>query len=92
MSPGPTTAAGRWVGFWSEVVRVRRRDARVRPAPEAELRALGNQLPHLHVHLTARFASDDVAPGAALPAARDTLLPEQTVNDDAAALGALLAE
>jgi diadenosine tetraphosphate (Ap4A) HIT family hydrolase len=32
---------------------------------------LGNVVPYLHVHITARFADGDVAPGAPLPHRRD---------------------
>jgi hypothetical protein len=53
---------------------------------------LGNQMPHLHTHMTARFAVGDVAPGQPLPRQRDLDLPPEVVDADVAALTKLLTD
>jgi diadenosine tetraphosphate (Ap4A) HIT family hydrolase len=51
---------------------------------------LGNMIPHLHTHVTARHV-DDPAPGAPLPAGRNLELPELQWRADAEALKLRLA-
>jgi diadenosine tetraphosphate (Ap4A) HIT family hydrolase len=53
---------------------------------------LGNQVPHLHTHITARFADGDVAPGRPLPQDRDCVLGVEVFEKDAEALSALLRQ
>jgi len=50
---------------------------------------LGNQGPHLHTHVTARYI-DDPAPGAPLPATGSVTLPEAQWRTDSEALRQLL--
>src|SRR5262245_35233773 len=53
-------------GFWNEIVVVATAmRAHYRPR-KMNYEVLGNVVPHLHVHITARFAERDVAPGAPL--------------------------
>lgn len=76
-------------GFWSEVVTVARamRD-HYRPR-KVNYEVLGNQMPHIHAHITARFADGDVSPGRPLPSERNGQLPPDEVAADAQALRAL---
>jgi|SRR5215813_2539073 len=46
---------------------------------------LGNRVPHLHTHVTARYA-DDPAPGSPLPDGPNQPLPENTWRADATSL------
>jgi diadenosine tetraphosphate (Ap4A) HIT family hydrolase len=50
---------------------------------------LGNRMPHLHTHVTARYW-DDPAPGEPLPAGPNREMPPDQLIDDAAALRQLL--
>lgn len=78
--------------YFSEVARVSRAtQAHFRPR-KVNYEVLGNQVPHLHTHITSRYAENDIAPGAPLPAARDRTLPLDELLDDVAALQALLAQ
>jgi diadenosine tetraphosphate (Ap4A) HIT family hydrolase len=77
-------------GFWSEIVQISQAMQEHYRPRKVNYEVLGNQMPHLHVHLTARFAEGDVAPGQPLPAERDLDLPSDEVDADRQALIALL--
>jgi diadenosine tetraphosphate (Ap4A) HIT family hydrolase len=78
-------------GYWDEVVRVSEAVAVHFDARKVNYEVLGNVMPHLHTHITARFAEDDVAGGAPIPSAeRDRALDPERVSRDAAALSHLL--
>lgn len=77
-------------GFWNEVVTVSGAMERHYRPRKLNYEVLGNQLPHLHAHITARFAEGDVAPGGPLPSDRDQLLDPDAVESDALALRGLL--
>jgi diadenosine tetraphosphate (Ap4A) HIT family hydrolase len=77
-------------GYWSEVALVSTAVNRHYQPRKVNYEALGNQVPHLHTHITARFIHGDVAPGQPLPPERDGELPMALVESDAAALSALL--
>jgi diadenosine tetraphosphate (Ap4A) HIT family hydrolase len=49
-------------------------------------------MPHLHVHLTARYADGDVAPGQPMGVDRNIDLPAEVVEADRQALTAMLGE
>jgi diadenosine tetraphosphate (Ap4A) HIT family hydrolase len=59
-------------------------------ARKVNYETLGNTVPHLHTHVTARYADGDVQPGAPLPKDRDVALDERQLAADAVALRALL--
>lgn len=77
-------------GFWGEVVHVSRGFQRHYRPRKVNYEVFGNQMPHLHAHITARFAEGDVAPGGPLPQTRDVDIPTDVVERDAAALARLL--
>lgn len=79
-------------GYWSEIALVSTAVQRHYRPRKVNYEVLGNQRPHLHTHITARFAPGDVAPGQPLPRKRDLDLPPELVDADAAALKKLLAE
>jgi diadenosine tetraphosphate (Ap4A) HIT family hydrolase len=60
-------------------------------ARKVNYETLGNAVPHLHTHVTARYADGDVNPGAPLPKDRDIELDEAQLAEDARALRQLLA-
>lgn len=60
-------------------------------ARKVNYETLGNAVPHLHTHVTARYAHGDVNPGASLPKDRDIDLDEAQLAEDARALRQLLA-
>jgi diadenosine tetraphosphate (Ap4A) HIT family hydrolase len=74
---------------WSDVLAVGRAvDSYFKPM-KVNYMILGNQSPHLHAHVTARYL-DDPAPGGPLPAGMNRVLPEADWRADAAALRRLL--
>jgi diadenosine tetraphosphate (Ap4A) HIT family hydrolase len=77
-------------GYWSEVGRISSAMQQHFRPRKMNYEVLGNQVPHLHTHITARFADVDVAPGQPLPAARERAIPESEVEADTTALVALL--
>jgi diadenosine tetraphosphate (Ap4A) HIT family hydrolase len=77
-------------GYWSEIARVSVAFQAYYQPRKVNYEVLGNQVPHLHTHITARFSDGDVAPGAPLPAERGGGLPADLVERDAAALSAML--
>jgi diadenosine tetraphosphate (Ap4A) HIT family hydrolase len=79
------------LGFWSEVARISEAMQQHYQPRKVNYEVLGNQMPHLHVHLTVRFADGDVAPGQPLGVDRDLDLPTEVVEADRAALAVLLA-
>jgi len=52
---------------------------------------LGNGVPHLHTHITARYADGDVNPGAQVPGGRDVEFSADELLADAEALRRLLS-
>ncbi|MET0423869.1 MAG: HIT domain-containing protein [Actinoplanes sp.] len=71
--------------FHSEVLRVGRAiEACFRPMKINYMTA-GNEVPHLHTHVTARYF-DDPAPGAPLPAGQNHPMPEAQWHADAQAM------
>jgi diadenosine tetraphosphate (Ap4A) HIT family hydrolase len=77
-------------GYWSEIARVSIALQRHFQPRKVNYEVLGNQMPHLHTHITARFVDGDVAAGQPLPQNRDTPVPSDLVEEDAAALSAML--
>ena len=78
------------LGYWSEVGIVGAAVQRHFQPRKVNYEVLGNQVPHLHTHITARFAEGDLAPGAPLPHIRDRELPPAELTNDVAVLRALL--
>lgn len=79
-------------GYWDEVASVAEAVATHFNARKVNYEVLGNLMPHLHTHVTARFAEGDVAPGAPLPPDRDCDLDPEGFERDVAALRMLLAD
>jgi diadenosine tetraphosphate (Ap4A) HIT family hydrolase len=79
-------------GYWSEVAHVSTAVQRHYRPRKVNYEVLGNQMPHLHTHITARFAVGDVAPGHPLPQQRELSLPSDVVDADLAALARLLTD
>jgi diadenosine tetraphosphate (Ap4A) HIT family hydrolase len=79
-------------GYWSEVVRVSAAFARHYQPRKVNYEVLGNQVPHLHTHITARFVHGDVASGQPLPQDRDRALPIEVIEKDAEALSNILRQ
>jgi diadenosine tetraphosphate (Ap4A) HIT family hydrolase len=77
-------------GYFAEVLAVGRAVGAHFGARKVNYETLGNTVPHLHTHVTARYAQGDVRPGAPLPKDRDVDLDEDELRSDAAALRALL--
>lgn len=82
--------------FWVEVAQAARAiEARYRPV-KMNWFALGNGVPHLHVHLVPRYADDPAAGGPveaeAFDAAAIDPLDEDVVRAEVAALRALLSQ
>ncbi len=77
-------------GYFAEVLAVGAAVRRHFGARKVNYETLGNTVPHLHTHVTARYAEGDVNPGAPLPKDRDVTLEETGLRADAAALGRLL--
>jgi diadenosine tetraphosphate (Ap4A) HIT family hydrolase len=77
-------------GYWSEVLRVAAalRD-HFRPL-KINYETLGNWVPHLHTHVTARYETGDVSPGGPLRKDQDVDLAPAELVRDAAALRKLL--
>jgi diadenosine tetraphosphate (Ap4A) HIT family hydrolase len=78
------------LGYWSEVGIVGAAVQRHFQPRKVNYEVFGNQVPHLHTHITARFAEGDLAPGAPLPHIRDRELPPAELTNDVAVLRALL--
>ena len=78
------------LGYWSEVGLVGAAVQRHFQPRKVNYEVFGNQVPHLHTHITARFAEGDLAPGAPLPHIRDRELPPAELTNDVAVLRALL--
>jgi diadenosine tetraphosphate (Ap4A) HIT family hydrolase len=78
------------LGFWSEIARISVAMQQHFQPRKVNYEVLGNQIPHLHVHLTARFADGDVAPGQPLGVDRNLSLPAKVAEADRAALTRLL--
>lgn len=78
-------------GYWSEVGLVGAAVQRHFQPRKVNYEVLGNQVPHLHTHITARFAEGDLAPGAPLPHIRDRELPPTELAKDVDALRALIS-
>jgi diadenosine tetraphosphate (Ap4A) HIT family hydrolase len=76
--------------YWSEVTRVSTAVDRHYHPLKVNYEVLGNQVPHLHTHITARFHDGDVAPGKPLPQDRGVELSMELVEKDAAALAVML--
>lgn len=83
-------SAAELAGYWSEVARVSTAVGQHFEPRKINYEVLGNQMPHLHTHITARFVDGDVAPGEPLPQDRDNPIPTELVKEDAAALSAIL--
>jgi diadenosine tetraphosphate (Ap4A) HIT family hydrolase len=77
-------------GYFAEVLAVSDAVRRHFGARKVNDETLGTTAPHLHTHVTARYAEGDVNPGAPLPKDRDVTLEETRLRADAAALGRLL--
>lgn len=77
-------------GYFAEVLAVGDALGRHFGARKVNYETLGNTVPHLHTHVTARYAEGDVQPGAPLPKDRDVTLDGHELETDAAALRALL--
>jgi diadenosine tetraphosphate (Ap4A) HIT family hydrolase len=77
-------------GYFAEVLAVGDALGRHFGARKVNYEILGNTVPHLHTHVTARYAEGDVNPGAPLPKDRDVALDHDELEADAAALRALL--
>jgi diadenosine tetraphosphate (Ap4A) HIT family hydrolase len=77
--------------YWSEIVRVAGAMREHFRARKMNYEVLGNAVPHLHTHITARVAEGDVAPGGPLRGHPDVDLDPDRLAADAAALRALLS-
>jgi diadenosine tetraphosphate (Ap4A) HIT family hydrolase len=77
-------------GYWSEVVVVANAMRQHYAPRKINYELLGNFIPHVHTHITARFADGDVRPGAPLPKDRDVVFDPGEVVHDAQALSVLL--
>ncbi len=76
--------------YWREVLHVA---AAVRAnfgARKVKYETLGNSIPHLHTHVTARFAHGDLSPGGLLPKDRDQPRAPAELVADVRALRAIL--
>ncbi len=78
-------------GYWREVVRVAGAVRAYFGARKVNYETLGNSIPHLHTHITARFADGDLNPGGPLPKDRDRVRSPRELAQDARALRAMLA-
>lgn len=78
-------------GYWVEVTTVAAAMREHFRARKMNYEVLGNDQPHVHTHITARFAVHDIAPGTRLPAHRDVDLSLDEVMTDVIALRRLLA-
>jgi diadenosine tetraphosphate (Ap4A) HIT family hydrolase len=79
-------------GYWDEVTRVAAAMRQHYAPRKVNYEVLGNFVPHVHTHITCRYAEGDLAPGTRLPPDRDTEFDPARVAEDAAALSALLAQ
>lgn len=59
-------------------------------ARKVNYETLGNTVPHLHTHVTARYEDGDLNPGAPLPRDRDVEVAPDDLERDARALRGLL--
>lgn len=82
-------AAGEAAQYWADVLAVGRAVETYFKPMKVNYMTLGNQSPHLHTHVTARYL-DDPAPGGPLPVGMNRVLPEADWRADAAALQRLL--
>jgi diadenosine tetraphosphate (Ap4A) HIT family hydrolase len=82
-------AADEASGYWADVLRVGRAVQAHFGARKVNYETLGNAVPHLHTHVTARHAQGDVRPGAPLEHAW-VEQPTEELRRDARALGELL--
>lgn len=78
-------------GYWVEVTTVAAAMREHFRARKMNYEVLGNGVPHVHAHLTARFAEGDIQPGGPLRGHLDLDLPADVVECDARALRVLLA-
>jgi len=79
------------LGYFTEVLKIGAAVKSHFGARKVNYETLGNAVPHLHTHITARYADGDVNPGAPLPKDRDQEMAQDQLREDAAALRALLA-
>ena len=88
--------AGELAGFWADVTTAARAiECRFQPL-KMNWMALGNSVPHLHVHLVPRYRSDP-SPGGPIEAAAfdsdaTTPLGDETMATEVAALSAVVEE
>ena len=83
-------SAGEAVLYNADVLRVGRAIEDHFAPVKVNYMTVGNQVPHLHTHVTARYF-DDPAPGAPLPAGQNHLMPEPQWRADVEALQQRLA-
>jgi diadenosine tetraphosphate (Ap4A) HIT family hydrolase len=76
--------------YWQDVLRVARAVRHHFHPRKVNYETLGNGVPHLHTHVTARYAENDVNPGAPLPFPRGDALPADELARDVTALRDLL--
>jgi diadenosine tetraphosphate (Ap4A) HIT family hydrolase len=79
-------------GWWSELMAVSRAVEQHFGASIVNVQMLGNGVPHLHAHVSARFRAGDVNPRWPLPFADLPELDTNQLEADAARLRTLLAE
>jgi diadenosine tetraphosphate (Ap4A) HIT family hydrolase len=77
-------------GYWSEVMRIAGALREHFAARKVNYEILGNAVPHLHTHLTARYQDGDANPGAPLPKDRDVEFPAEGLAEDAQTLRRML--
>lgn len=70
-------------GFLDEVLRVSRAMQQHYQPRKMNYEVLGNGVPHVHAHITARFAQGDIQPGGPLRGHLDVDLPLDVVERDA---------
>jgi diadenosine tetraphosphate (Ap4A) HIT family hydrolase len=78
------------LAFWSEIARISEAMQQHFQPRKMNYEVLGNQMPHLHVHLTARYAEGDAAPGQPMGVDRNVDLPAEVVEADRVALTTML--
>jgi diadenosine tetraphosphate (Ap4A) HIT family hydrolase len=77
-------------GYWSEVIRIAEALREHFDARKVNYEILGNAVPHLHTHITARYQDGDMNPGAPLPKDRDIEFPAKDLAEDAQTLRRML--
>ena len=79
------------IRYWREVLRVGRVMAAYFGAVKLNIEMLGNWVPHLHTHITSRYADDDIAPNEPISwLERDREVPSGELERDARSLSRLL--